>query len=155
MKRAKLFMLTALIFCNLTAEAGEAKPFDMNAVTLTRFAIHSLYAPKRLVNTPEGVYRAPMETEKHIALFYGASLDAMPLASWHAGALYVTAVELKNLTSHPVNIDLKQLRGHWQTAALYPSHKLLNREAHETTSLFLISDKPFQTTLTQNKGFVR
>ena len=155
MKRCKALLLMCLMMITLTATAGESQSYDMNAVTLTRFAIQSLYAPKRLVNTPEGVYRAPMETEKHIPLFYGASIDAMPLASWRAGALYVTAIELKNLTTHYITIDLKQLRGHWQTAALYPSHQLKSREAHETTSLFLISDKPFQTTLTQNQGFVR
>jgi len=155
MKRCKALLLMCFMTTSLTATAGESSSYDMNTVTLTRFAIQSLYAPKRLVNAPEGVYRAPMETEKHVPLFYGASIDAMPLASWRAGALYVTAVELKNLTAHSITIDLKQLRGHWQTAALYPNHKLKSREAHETTSLFLISDKPFQTTLTQNKGFVR
>lgn len=155
MKKIKALVWISLIACSLTAKAGEAKPLDLNEVTLTRFAIHSLYAPKRLLVTPEGVYRVPMETEKHVPLFYGASLDAMPLASWRAGALYVTAVELKNLTTHPINIDLKQLRGNWQTAALYPSQKLKSRDAHETTSLFLISEKPFQASLTQNKGLIR
>lgn len=155
MKKIKALIWISLIACSLTAEAGEPKPFDINEVTLTRFAIHSLYAPKRLLSTPEGVYRVPMETEKHVPLFYGASLDAMPLASWRAGTLFITAVELKNLTSRPINIDLKQLRGHWQTAALYPSQKLKPRDAHETTSLFLISDAPLSAARTQNKGFIR
>lgn len=155
MKKIKTLVLISLIACSLTAKAGDLKPLDINEVTLTRFAIHSLYAPKRLLSTPEGVYRVPMETEKHVPLFYGASLDAMPLASWRAGSLYVTAIELKNLTTHPINIDLKQLRGNWQTAALYPSQRLKSRDAHETTSLFLISDAPLSAARTQNKGFIR
>ena len=153
MKRFSAAML--FILFNLTAKAGDVKSYDMSAVSLTRFAIHALYAPKRLLITPEGVHRTPMETEKHAPLFHGASIDAIPIASWHAGALYVTAVELKNLTTHPVSINLKQALGNWQTAAVYPSNQLKPRDAHETSTLFLISDKPFQTALTENTGVVR
>lgn len=153
MKRFKIFMV--LIFASLTAQAGEIQTYDMNAVTLTRFAIQSLYAPTRLLVTPEGIYRTPMETEKHVPLFYGASIDAMPIASWRSGALYVTAVELKNLTTHPVTIKLDQILGNWQTAAVYPSNTLKARDAHATTSVFLVSDAPFAKALTQPQGFVR
>ena len=151
----KRFSTLLCILFNLTAEAGEIKSYDMNSVSLIRFAIHALYAPKRLLVTPEGVHRTPMETEKHVLLFHSTRIDAMPIASWHAGALYVTAVELKNLTTHPVHINLNQVLGNWQTAAMYPSNKLNPRDAHETSTLFLISDKPFQTALTENTGVVR
>jgi integrating conjugative element protein (TIGR03749 family) len=153
MKRFSFVLIFMLL--NLTAEADEIKTYDMNSVSLTRFAIHALYAPKRLLVTPEGVHRTPMETEKQVSLFHGASIDAMPIASWHTGALYVTAVELKNLTTHPVSINLNQVIGNWQTAAVYPSNQLKPRDVHETSTLFLVSDKPFQTALTESTGVVR
>jgi integrating conjugative element protein (TIGR03749 family) len=144
---------SALLLCSLTAQAGT--PYDFNAVTLTRFAMHTLYAPKRLVTTPEGVHRVPMQTDKHVPLFYGASIDAMPLASWRADAGYVTAVELKNLLNHPISIDMKTIQGDWLTAVLYPSAQLPAREQHDTTTIFLVSTQPFQEALHGIKEYVR
>ncbi|WP_457603856.1 DUF3438 family protein, partial [Legionella pneumophila] len=48
----------------------------------TRFAIQALYSPERVREIPEGIYRSPMQTNKTIPLFYGASIEAHPLASW-------------------------------------------------------------------------
>ena len=47
-----------------------ANNFDINSITLTRFAIQSLYAPQRLLVIPEGVGRIPMQTRKQISLIY-------------------------------------------------------------------------------------
>ena len=148
----KKLVLSCLLLASLTANAGS---FEVNAVTLTRFAIQSLYSPKRLITTPEEIHRVPMETEKHVPLFYGAAIDAMPIASWRAGALYMTAVELKNLTTHPISIDIKNAKGNWQTAAMYPTAKLPSRDKHETTTVFLVSTRPFQDALDGRKEFVR
>ncbi len=149
----KYFFSACLLISVMTAEASPS--LDANAVTLTRFAIQSLYAPKRLITTPEGIYRVPMQTEKHVPLFYGASLDAMPLASWRSGNLFVTAVELKNLTSQAQCIDVKTIQGNWQTAAIYPISQLPSREKHQTTTVFLVSNKPFQEALSELKEYVR
>lgn len=148
----KNLLFISLFFASFTASAGS---YEVNAVTLTRFAIQQLYSPKRLVTTPEGVYRVPMETDKHIPLFYGAAIDAMPIASWRAGALYVTAVELKNLTTHPISIDVKTVKGDWQTASIYPTTHLPTRDKHETTTIILVSTKPFQDALHGREDFVR
>ncbi|HBI22029.1 MAG TPA: TIGR03749 family integrating conjugative element protein, partial [Legionella sp.] len=37
---------------------------DINAVTLTRFAIQSLYSPERLLVTPPEITRTPMQTHR-------------------------------------------------------------------------------------------
>lgn len=143
---------TGLLLLSCMASAGN---YEVNAVSLTRFGIQQLYAPKRLITTPEEIHRAPMETEKHVPLFYGAAIDAMPIASWRAGALFVTAVELKNLTPHAISIDIKTVKGDWQTASIYPSTHLPARDKHETTTIFLVSTKPFQDALHGRKEFVR
>ncbi|MBA2649341.1 MAG: TIGR03749 family integrating conjugative element protein [Legionella sp.] len=132
-----------------------SNPLDFNTVTLTRFAIQSLYAPQRLLVIPEGLGRVPMETRKQVNLFYGASIEARPLISWHGGAFYVTAVELKNLLNKEVVIDPRQMTGNWQTASFYPTNTLMPRGKEDTTTIFLVSDRPFGTALASSREYVR
>lgn len=138
---------------NITQES--ANTFDVNAITLTRFAIQSLYAPQRLLVIPEGIGRTPMQTRRQINLFYGASLEARPLISWHGGTFYVTAVELKNLLNKEVIVDPRRMVGNWQTATFYPSNTLAPRGKEDTTTVFLVSDRPFNTALANSREYVR
>lgn len=132
-----------------------ANHFDINAITLTRFAIQSLYAPQRLLVIPEGVGRVPMQTRRQIQLIYGASMEARPLISWHADMFYVTAVELKNLLNKEVIIDPRLMVGNWQTATFYPTNTLAPRGKEDTTTVFLVSDRPFNEALAAGREFVR
>ncbi|EHL32597.1 TIGR03749 family integrating conjugative element protein [Legionella drancourtii] len=132
-----------------------SNPLDLNAVTLTRFAIQSLYAPQRLLVIPEGIGRIPMQTRKQISLFYGASIEARPLISWHGGSFYVTAVELKNLLNKEMIVDPRQMTGNWQTATFYPTNTLAPRGKEDTTTVFLVSDRPFSTALASGREYVR
>lgn len=129
--------------------------FDLNAITLTRFAIQSLYAPDRLLTIPEGVSRTPMQTRRNIPLFLGASIIAHPIASWHGGDFYVTAIELKNQLTHDIILDPRHLIGNWQTAAFYPTNTLSGRGHDDTSTLFLVSDRPFHEALQASREFVR
>ena len=128
---------------------------DINAVTLTRFAIQSLYSPERLLITPPEISRTPMQTHRNISFVYGASITAKPLISWHANDLYVTAIELKNDLNKPVIIDPRQLLGNWQTATFYPTNTLPSRRIKETTTVFVTSSRPFGEALQDNREFVR
>lgn len=148
----------------LTEKEAEAKPInddskpnlDINAVTLTRFAIQSIYAPERLLVIPGGVARTPMQTHRQITLFYGASIEARPLISWHGGEFYVTAIELKNQLNKEVVIDPRHMIGNWQTATFYPTNTLAGRGTKtDTTTVFLISDRPFNEAMTNPREFVR
>lgn len=129
--------------------------YEYNAIQLTRFAIQALYAPERVRELPEGVYRSPMQTHKTISLFYGASIEAHPIASWRGGSLYVTAVELKNLLNKEVELHFEDLMGHWQTASFYPKSILAPRNQHEGSTVFLVSEQPFATSLTAQARFSR
>ncbi|CEG57813.1 MULTISPECIES: TIGR03749 family integrating conjugative element protein [Legionella] len=132
-----------------------ANSFDINSITLTRFAIQSLYAPQRLLVIPEGVGRIPMQTRKQISLIYGASMESRPLISWHGGAFYVTAIELKNLLNKEVVVDPRRMVGNWQTATFYPTNTLAPRGKEDTTTVFLVSDRPFNEALVTGREFVR
>jgi integrating conjugative element protein (TIGR03749 family) len=131
------------------------KPHEVNPVLLTRFAIQSLYAPERLLVTPPGVARAPMRTHKNIALVYGASITARPLISWQGDDLYVTAIELKNELNKRVVISPAKLLGNWQTASFFPTNTLEARGSADTTTAFVVSDRPFGEALSQTQEFVR
>jgi len=132
-----------------------ANQYDYNAIQLTRFAIQALYSPERVQEIPEGIYRTPMQSQKTIPLFYGASVEAHPIASWRGGNLYVTAVELKNLLNQPVTLGFSKLLGHWQTASFYPKNELAARNQHESTTVFLVSDYPFAKALTSQARYSR
>lgn len=132
-----------------------AGSFDFNAVTLTRFAIQSLYSPQRLLSIPPDISRVPMQTRRQINLLFGASLEARPLISWHGGSFYVTAVELKNLMNKELVIDPRHMLGNWQTATFYPGNTLAARGKNDSTTLFLVSDRPFHEALAANREFVR
>ncbi|WP_133130235.1 TIGR03749 family integrating conjugative element protein [Legionella yabuuchiae] len=129
--------------------------YEYNAIQLTRFAIQALYAPERVQQIPNGVYRTPMQTHKTIPLFYGASIEAHPIASWRGGALHITAIELKNLLNKTIKLKPDNLIGHWQTASFYPTNRLLSRNKHESTTVFLVSDKPFHEALIQHARYSR
>jgi len=129
--------------------------YEYNAIQLTRFAIQALYAPERVQQIPNGVYRTPMQTHRTIPLFYGASIEAHPIASWRGGYLHVTAVELKNLLNKAVTLKPDNLIGHWQTASFYPTNRLPARNNHESTTVFLVSDTPFHQALIQHARYSR
>ena len=138
-----------------TEKPTAATSTDINAVTLTRFAIQSLYSPERLLVTPPEITRSPMQTHRHITLVYGSSITAKPLLSWHANDLYITAIELKNELNHPVIIDPRLLLGNWQTATFYPTNTLDPRQHPMTTTVFVSSSRPFGDALLENREFVR
>ena len=127
----------------------------VNPVSLTRFAIQSLYAPARLLVMLDGVTRTPMQTKKYVPLVYGASVSAHPLISWTADGLYVTAVELKNDLNKKIILDPRSLQGSWETATFYPTNTLNPRNFHETTTVFLVSSRPFGEALAVSEGYVR
>ncbi len=121
--------------------------YEYNAIQLTRFAIQALYAPLRLQEVPNYIYRVPMQTHKTVPLLYGSGVEAHPIASWRGGHLYVTAVELKNLVLHPIQLLPEHIIGNWQTVSFYPNYRLPPRNIHESTTVFLVSDKPFHEAL--------
>ena len=128
---------------------------QINPVSLTRFAIQSLYSPARLLVNPPGVSRTPMRTHRNITLVYGASMTASPLISWRGADVYVTAVELKNQLNKPVVVNPQMLLGDWQTATFYPTNTVGARGSHDTTTVFVTSSKPFGEALADNREFVR
>lgn len=125
-------------------ESDVAEP---DPVILTRMAAQHLYAPERLLQVPDGVFRIPVRQTSTDALFHGAKVEATPLMAWRSGDLVITAVKLKNHSASDLILDPRTLRGHWQTATF--QHNLLKPQGitRDTTAAYLISTTPFEEVL--------
>ena len=117
-------------------------------ISLTRLAAKKLYAPARLAGDLPGIHRRPVNVKTAVkGLYRGAKLEARPLASWSADGLYVTAVYLRNRTPKSVLFDPRDLRGAWLAATAQHARLLPAGERGDTTTLYLISDRPFADAL--------
>ena len=132
----------------VTAEEGAPLPAlpAYGYVTLTRFAAQQLYAPARLLHDLPGVVRVPVSREP-VRLVRTAPIEASPLVAWRARGLYITAVELRNLGNQAVTLDPRMLRGSWLTAAFQHNRLHPTGSEADTTALYLISARPFETSL--------
>jgi integrating conjugative element protein (TIGR03749 family) len=120
---------------------------QVDYVTLTRYAAQQMYAPKRLLRDPPGVYRAPMRIKRAAALVRGGAVEATPLATWRGGGLYVTAIKLRNVTHAPIVLDPRDLRGQWLAATLQHARLLPEGDEADTTCVYLVSARPFEESL--------
>jgi len=133
-------------------EAGDRVGGDKDAapsygyVALTRFAAQQLYAPARLLRDLPGVVRVPVRRDP-VALVRGGAVLAEPLVAWRAGGLYLTALKLTNRTGEPLTLDPRTLRGDWLTATFQHSRLQPAGSEADTTAVYLISARPFETAL--------
>ena len=128
----------------------------INTITLTRFAIQSLYAPERVLEMPQGVGRVAMNTHKTVNLISGGGVMAHPLLSFGGDGLTVTAVRINNLLSKPQEIEPDMLYGKWGSIAFYPSNALAPKGRRgDETIVFVTSNKPFGDALNELQGYVR
>ncbi|WP_404361417.1 TIGR03749 family integrating conjugative element protein [Methylotuvimicrobium sp. KM1] len=112
-------------------------------VTLTRFAAQQLYAPFRMLKASPSIHRVVVTRRALHNLIRGEPIEAVPVASWQGGALYVTAVQLRNTANAPVELDPRRIRGRWKAATF--QHVRLHPSGSEadTTAVYLVSDRPF------------
>ncbi|MDZ7840881.1 MAG: TIGR03749 family integrating conjugative element protein [Gammaproteobacteria bacterium] len=125
----------------------QSEPGNVGYVTLTRHAAQQMYAPKRLLRNPPGVFRAKLKIREPVPLLRGGAVEATPLASWRGGGLYVTAVKLRNITAQPVVLDPRDLRGRWLTATFQHARLLPHGDEADTTCAYLVSARPFAESL--------
>jgi integrating conjugative element protein (TIGR03749 family) len=109
---------------------------------LTRYAAQQLYAPARLLKTPEGIHTASFNSDSSESLIRGGDILAEPVAAWRKGNLFVSAVKLTNRSKNTIVLDPRLLRGQWRTATF--QHDQLGAAASDTsvTAVYLISDRP-------------
>ncbi|MGI9449108.1 MAG: TIGR03749 family integrating conjugative element protein [Geminicoccaceae bacterium] len=114
-------------------------------VDLTRFAAQQIHAPARLAQQVPGISSAPLPVAGNIvALYRGGVITANPVASWLGrGGLYVTAVTVVNATDRILTLDPRLARGDWLTATFHHQKLGPKGQPDDTSTLYLISDRPF------------
>ena len=120
-------------------------------VQLIRTAAGALFSPARLVNKPVGFVREPVGRDD-VALLAGAASTSKPLAQWRYRGHYVTAVEIENATTNPIELDARVLRGAWYAAAFMHFRLLGKDSGASTTVVYLVSAAPFDEVLTRDVG---
>ncbi len=115
-------------------------------MTLTRFAAQQLYAPLHLIQDIPGIVRTSV-AHNSINLMPGGAIDAKPLLAWRAGKYYLTAVKLTNRTEQPQSLDPHDLSGTWLTATFQHQRLLAAGNEADTTVVYLISSRPFESSI--------
>lgn len=126
--------------------ASADKSQEFGYVALTRFAAKQIYAPERLAEKVEGISNVPLAGAGQIAsgFYRGGAVEATPIAGWRGqSGLYVTAIKMTNRTSGRLDLDPRLARGKWLAATFH--HRELGAEggSDDTSTLYLISDRPF------------
>ena len=130
-----------------------SRALALTPVVLTRFAAQQLYAPQRLLTDLPGIRRVPMGASDVIFLYRHDQVIASPLGSWQGGGFYVTAVKLSNVGSKRVLLDPRLLKGRFISATFQHNSLGPADSRSETTSVYLITDRPFiASILSANSG---
>jgi integrating conjugative element protein (TIGR03749 family) len=123
---------------------GRSEAATLDMVALTRYAVQSLYAPRRLVPATAGVRPLPVATVPVEGLYRGGRIETTPIGAWRSGSLYLTAVRATNRSERAQDLDLQELRGHWLAATAQHTRLLGAGSDSDTTTLYLVCDRPFE-----------
>jgi integrating conjugative element protein (TIGR03749 family) len=113
---------------------------------LTRFAAQHSYAPERLVHQEPGIHNVPLPSAGRPlkGLLGSAPLETVPVASWRGrGGLYVTTVRVRNRSDAALALDPRSAVGQWLTATFHHHGLAPEGRPGDTSTLYLISDRPF------------
>lgn len=115
-------------------------PQEPAAVRLTRYAAQMLYAPLRAVEPLPGVQPVAVHLPKRITtLLPSLPVDARPLAAWRLDDDTVTAVRLRNRQATRLDLDPRQLQGHFIAATFQHDWLASTGAAQDTTVVYLMT----------------
>ena len=155
----ELIVMTKKNTRNRSKEATAYRTTEDWRIRLTRYAAQQLYAPERLVDGDSAIKRIPVESKTSVPLIRGGLIEAVPIASWQGHGLTVTAVRVRNLSRHSLQLqfdrsdslqalDLSYLmRGDWLTATLQHDRLGAMGDETDTTTLYLVSNRSFVESL--------
>lgn len=133
---------TAAISAADDGSAAAAQPVRATPqpVILTRFAAQNLYAPLRTVEPVPGVTRATLPRDLPLdTLLPTLPVQAHALAAWRLDNLWVSAVRLRNRSTHWLELDPRALQGHFLAATF--QHPTLGPRGtpEDTTVVYLVT----------------
>ncbi|AGA89492.1 type II secretory pathway, component PulD [Thioflavicoccus mobilis 8321] len=132
-----------------TAEAVQrASPVPMSDraglegayVALVRFAAERMRQPRLVQPENARIENVRLAYNRPFFLVPDPALESLPRRSWREGALYVTAVEVRNRATVAKSLDERGFSGQWLAAAVQTP--TIAAGAH--THVYLVSDRPFE-----------
>ena len=115
---------------------------------LTEYAAKSVRLPAAERGTVAGVFNVSIPSaQQQVNALYDLRLTATPVASWRKGGVYVTAVEIRNLSNETVAIDYQHLKGAWLASTIEQEKIAPKHALGDATYLYLISGMPFEQAL--------
>lgn len=112
-------------------------------VDLTKYAAKSVRIASHEREAVPGINPASLANTRSADLLYDSRIKTIPIASWHKGGVYVTALALYNLSEYPVDIDFRNLKGSWLSSSIEKDR--LNKQGvlGDSTYLYLVSAGSF------------
>jgi general secretion pathway protein D len=128
-----------------SAAAPAPSPAQQVYVDLTRYASEAIRLPPEQRKIDPRITPVRLSEFEPVDLTYDARIKALPIAGWRQGGIYVTAVELHNVSNDRVTVDYRHLKGRW-LASTIENETLAGQDeqSHATTYLYLISSQPFE-----------
>jgi general secretion pathway protein D len=131
------------------AAAAAPSPAQQIYVDLTRYASEAIRLPPEQRRIDPRITPVRLSEFVPVDLTYDSRIKALPIAGWRQGGIYVTAVELHNVSNDRVTVDYRHLKGRW-LASTIENETLAGQsdQSHATTYLYLISSQPFEEIVT-------
>jgi general secretion pathway protein D len=128
-----------------SAAAPAPSPAQQIYVDLTRYASEAIRLPPEQRKIDPKITPVRLSEFEPVDLTYDSRIKALPIAGWRQGGIYVTAVELHNVSNDRVTVDYRRLKGRW-LASTIENETLAGQtdQSHATTYLYLISSQPFE-----------
>ncbi len=130
--------------------AAAPSPAQQTYVDLTRYASEAIRLPPEQRKIDPRITPVKLSEFVPVDLTYNSRIKALPIAGWRQGGIYVTAVELHNVSDDRVTVDYRHLKGRW-LASTIENETLAGQsdQSHATTYLYLISSQPFEEIVTR------
>ncbi|MAD65697.1 DUF3438 family protein [Haliea sp.] len=124
---------------------NQHKKAVVTPVDLVQFAAQTLYAPdESLVEGVPGVRAVKIESKTLDRTFYrGGDYQAKPYGSWSSSGVYVTAVEMQNVRSAPLEWSVCNVRGRYLSVAPHAGTETPILNPDEAMMFYFVSDEPF------------
>jgi len=111
------------------------------------------YAAKSVRVTPDKWEKIPtiqtnlLRSKEAVNLFSNRDIHTIPVASWRQGGINVTALEVRNVSDHKVQIDYRRVSGQWLASTIEESALTPRNQLGDSTYLYLISAMSFEEAL--------
>lgn len=110
-------------------------------VDLTRYASEAVRLPGAERRIDPKITPVSIRQFEQVDLTYDARITAMPVAAWRQGGIYVTVLELHNISADKLSVDYRHLKGRWLASTI--ENEVLDGQ-NNVTYLYLVSSQPFE-----------